>query len=234
MPTKTQKAPATRTLFRHGEAAMNDTTLAQHLCTRLCHDLAGPIGAINNGAEFLAEENDGMFKDAIDLISGSAAEAVARLQFFRQAYGKLNEFGEADLQEKKKLTEALFAKTRIVIDWPEQHTGITGISISQKMGQLLLNMIIAATRSLPKGGTISVRVGQEEDGQRRMSVTATSEAIRDEEDVTRILIGVMDAPITPQTAQAVLTMQLAHEMRVSLTVEKEETTYRLIACRTIG
>ena len=70
------------TTHTHGKKFMVDETrLAEMLCTRLCHDLTGPIGAVNNGAEFLSEEGFDMQNEAMQLILTSAHEAVNRLQF---------------------------------------------------------------------------------------------------------------------------------------------------------
>ena len=86
----------------------HDTKLAEMIATRLCHDLTGPIGAVNNGAEFLDEEGFDMQNEAVQLIVSSAHEAVNRLQFYRQAYGRVGEMGEASLSEKKQLTVDFF------------------------------------------------------------------------------------------------------------------------------
>jgi histidine phosphotransferase ChpT len=79
----------------------HDTKLAEMIATRLCHDLTGPIGAVNNGAEFLDEEGFDMQNQAVQLILSSAHEAVNRLQFYRQAYGRVGDTGEASLSDKK-------------------------------------------------------------------------------------------------------------------------------------
>ena len=63
---------------------VSELKFAELLCTRLCHDLTGPIGAIANGAEFLSDEGFDMQGQAIELISSSAAQAVSRLQFYRK------------------------------------------------------------------------------------------------------------------------------------------------------
>ena len=119
----------------------HDTKLAEMIATRLCHDLTGPIGAVNNGAEFLDEEGFDMQNEAVQLILSSAHEAVNRLQFYRQAYGRVGEAGEASLAEKKKLTMDFFSGTKVKIDWPDTHTDAAGMAISQKMLQLWLKFL---------------------------------------------------------------------------------------------
>src|SRR5262249_54790037 len=107
--------------------------MAELLCTRLCHDLTGPIGAVNNGAEFLSEEGFNLQSQAVELIISSAFSAFTRLQFYRTAYGKVKEQGEASLADKQKLALDFFAGSKITLDWPDSHTDSSGVSISQKM-----------------------------------------------------------------------------------------------------
>ena len=62
--------------------------LAALLCSRVCHDLISPSGAIVNGLEVLEESTDEETKSfALDLIKKSAKTASARLQFCRLAFG---------------------------------------------------------------------------------------------------------------------------------------------------
>ena len=68
--------------------------LAALLCSRVCHDLISPVGAIVNGLEVLAEEKDEETKTfALDLIKKSAGTASAKLQFCRIAFGAAGSAG---------------------------------------------------------------------------------------------------------------------------------------------
>src|ERR1700722_10587188 len=97
---------------------IDELRMAELLCTRLCHDLTGPIGAVNNGAEFLSEEGFNLQSQAVELIISSAFSAVTRLQFYRMAYGKVRDHGEANLAEKQKLATDFFTDSKITLDWP--------------------------------------------------------------------------------------------------------------------
>ena len=68
---------------------MESSRLASYVASRICHDLISPVGAINNGVEFMEEmgEDPEQRKDALGLISHSASQASAKLQAFRIAYG---------------------------------------------------------------------------------------------------------------------------------------------------
>src|SRR5438132_8175316 len=69
--------------------ALDALDLAALLCSRVCHDLISPTGAIVNGLEVLDEkESDEETRNfALDLIKKSAKAASARLQFCRLAFG---------------------------------------------------------------------------------------------------------------------------------------------------
>jgi len=62
--------------------------LVELLCSRLCHDLVSPIGAIHNGLELLEENELEMEKEILGLLRKSSIEASCRLRFFRVAFGQ--------------------------------------------------------------------------------------------------------------------------------------------------
>ncbi len=146
---------------------IDELQMAELLCTRLCHDLTGPIGAVHNGAEFLEEDGFNLQGQAMELIVSSAFSAVARLQFYRMAYGVMRDHGEASLSDKQKLVVDFFAGSKITLDWPDSHADAAGVSISLKMSRLIFNLIIVASGALIRGGTISIRIGQDEQGRKQ-------------------------------------------------------------------
>ncbi|MDX2095309.1 MAG: histidine phosphotransferase family protein [Alphaproteobacteria bacterium] len=208
----------------------HDTRLAEMIATRLCHDLTGPIGAVNNGAEFLDEEGFDMQNEAVQLIVTSAHEAVNRLQFYRQAYGRVGESGEASLSDKKKIALDFFSGTKVKLDWPDSHTDASGVSISQKMSRLLLNLLIIAGASAIRGGVLSVRVAQSEQGEKQIDVTIVGETIRLDSDTAAILNDrAEEVTLSPKTAQPFLAAQLAEELHASIrfAVEGGTLSFRL-------
>ena len=208
-----------------------DARMAEHLCTRLCHDLTGPIGAVNNGAEFLAEQGFEMQNEAVELIASSAREAVQRLQFYRQAYGKLNDQGEASLQEKKQLTVAFFNGTKIEVDWPENYTDSCGVPVSQKMSKLILNMIIIASAALIRGGTISVRIESLDETTRQFTITGVGPTVKNDEDVAKILEGDLSVKLDPKSVQAYLTRGLMESMGVTMALSCDDDAISMVATR---
>ncbi len=137
-----------------------DSVLMELLTTRLCHDLTGPIGAMGNGVEFLAESDEGMREQALDLLSSSAKEAVARLQFYRQCYGRVVP-GGASLSEKKQLVEGFLAAGKLTLDWPESMTDSLAVHVSHAFARILINMVLLASTTAIRQGTLEVRIYQE-------------------------------------------------------------------------
>ena len=75
---------------------MNAVDLASLLCSRLCHDLMSPVGALNNGIELLADETDpDMREKCLELLADSARASANKLKFFRLAFGAAGGFGDA-------------------------------------------------------------------------------------------------------------------------------------------
>jgi histidine phosphotransferase ChpT len=210
---------------------INETKLAEMLCTRLCHDLTGPIGAVNNGAEFLAEEGFDMQNEAMQLILTSAHEAVNRLQFYRQAYGRVGESGEASLSEKKQLAEAFFAPTKVKLDWPDAHADASGVAVSQKMARLILNLLVISGASLIRGGTVAVRLSQSPEGEKEVRISAKGDNVKLDPELVAILKGQGDdAMLTPKTSQPLLAMTIVGEIGAQLAFEATSDTLEMV-CR---
>lgn len=199
---------------------IQELRMAELLCTRLCHDLTGPIGAVNNGAEFLSEEGFNLQSQAVELIVSSAFSAVARLQFYRMAYGRVKDHGEAPLADKQKMAADFFVGSKVTLDWPDEHTDAASVSISLKMVRLIFNLLILSSSALLRGGAVSVRITRTEEGNKLIQVGGSGPAVKWEEEASRILIGQPDDELmTPKNVQYYLTRRLADELNVTLTLE---------------
>ena len=93
---------------------LDSLDLAALLCSRVCHDVISPVGAIVNGLEVLEDENDASMREfALDLIRKSARQASARLQFARLAFGAAGSAGASiDLGDAEQVTKGMFPTTR--------------------------------------------------------------------------------------------------------------------------
>src|SRR3954464_15658257 len=93
--------------------------LAALLCSRVCHDLISPVGAIVNGLEVLEDDNDESTKNfALDLIKKSARQASARLQFCRLAFGAAGSAGaQIDLGDAESVGRGFLEDDKTKISW---------------------------------------------------------------------------------------------------------------------
>jgi histidine phosphotransferase ChpT len=136
-----------------GPIAIGALDLAALLCSRVCHDLISPVGAIVNGLEVLAEDKDEETKTfALDLIKKSALQASAKLQFCRLAFGAAGSAGaQLELGDVETAARGLIedGKTTLVWNVPRE-------SVPKNRAKLLLNMLMVAVGSIPRGGTLTV------------------------------------------------------------------------------
>ena len=133
--------------------------LAELLATKLCHDLVGPVGAVANGVEFLFEEMPELeTSQAAQLIKGSVAEASARLQFMRQAFGQNSSDTQVSITETRDLTASYFAQTKITLNWPDESTDISGASLTSIERKIIMNLMMIAGNTLIKGGELGFQL----------------------------------------------------------------------------
>lgn len=133
-----------------------DLRVAELLCSRLCHELVNPIGAVANGVELIGELDGRADLEALALIGESARVAGARLQFYRLAYG-LAVGSRADLTvaEAAALAESVVASGRVRLDWPKAgRAGERGLD--PRAAKLLLNLLVLAGEALPRGGRVAL------------------------------------------------------------------------------
>lgn len=142
--------------------AMNATDLASLLCSRLCHDLLSPVGALNNGIELLADEQDpDMRERCLELLAESARASANKLKFFRLAFGAGGGFGdEIDTREAKSALEGLYGpEKRIELGWM-----VAGDRLPKGAVKLLLNLAMIAGDALVRGGRLDIGVERGADG----------------------------------------------------------------------
>src|SRR3954470_3695416 len=152
-----------------GPVALEALDLAALLCSRVCHDLISPTGAIVNGIEVLEEDGDPETKSfALDLIKKSARTASARLQFCRLAFGAAGSAGaQIDLGDAQNMARGHLedGKTRIVWNLPR-------VLMPKNRVKLLLNMMVIAQQTIPRGGVLTVdSIGEGEASGFRVSAS---------------------------------------------------------------
>lgn len=129
-----------------------DLRVVELLCSRLCHDLVGPIGAVNNGVELVEELGPAEAGDAFELVADSGRLAAARLKLFRLAYGAAGAEAGVSFDAAQTAIAAWFQRSKLKIDWqnpawPDPPAGAA---------KVLLNAVLLAEESLPQGGTLAI------------------------------------------------------------------------------
>jgi histidine phosphotransferase ChpT len=134
--------------------ALDALDLAALLCSRVCHDLISPTGAIVNGLEVLEEKDtdEETRNFALDLIKRSARTASVRLQFCRLAFGAAGSSNaQIDLGSAQTMARAFIEDDKTKLLWNLPH-----VLLPKNRVKLLLNMLIIAGQTIPRGGTLTV------------------------------------------------------------------------------
>ncbi len=193
-----------------------DMRVAELLASRLCHDLVGPIGAVNNGMELLEDEDLGMSEDAIRLSASSARQAANLLQFYRLAYGMAGARIGDDMDDMKGLAAGLLDSSKTALDWA---VGRPAGETPDGLGKLLLNLIALGEECLPRGGTLSVSLAEGAAGL-EVAVTAKGTGARlREESQPALADDVIIEELTPRNVHGYFTRLLAQRMGSDLIVD---------------
>ena len=146
--------------------SLSASELAALLCSRVCHDIISPVGAINNGLELLDE--GGADEDAMQLIRASAVNASARLQYARIAFGAAGSAGmQIDTGDAQNVATAFFRNEKPELEW----SGTRALLPKNKV-KLLLNLLLIANGAIPRGGKITVNLEDLETAP-KFTLTAT-------------------------------------------------------------
>jgi histidine phosphotransferase ChpT len=186
--------------------------LAALLCSRVCHDIISPVGAINNGLELLDE--GGADEDAMNLIRQSARNASARLQFARIAFGAAGSAGmQIDTGDAEAVTAAFMKNEKPDLVWK----GARAL-LPKNQVKLLLNLVLIAAAAIPRGGNITVTL---EDGQPQPKFTLTSSGpmLRVPPKFLELHSGQKpEEPIDAHSVQPYYTLLLAREANMMISI----------------
>src|SRR5450432_4814295 len=198
---------------------MDDLEFSSFLVSRVCHDLVGPLGSVVNGLEVMEDERDaGMRADALKLVSSSALQALARLQFLRIAFGAAGSAGaELDIGEVGRLVTGLLDGGKVQLHWHAQH-----VNWPKNWAKLLMNAALLGADCLPRGGVLDVKVSADPAAP-SFRITATSPHARLLEEVQKAVRGeAADAHLDARGIQPYLAHRLSRELNAGLTLTARE------------
>lgn len=185
----------------------NGIDYASLLCSRLCHDLLNPVGALNNGIELLADETDpAMREQCMGLLGDSARVSAAKLKFYRLAFGGAGGYGETlPAREVRDAIEGMFASPgRVNVEW------LVADDILPKLpAKVLLNLALICGEALPRGGVLMVGMEQL-NGAVDIAIRGEGPRLTLDADIRRALAGELpDAEVSSRTVAAAMVRQLA-------------------------
>jgi histidine phosphotransferase ChpT len=196
--------------------------LAALLCSRLCHDLISPVGAIINGLEVMEEDKDEETKTfALDLIKKSATQASAKLQFYRLAFGAAGSAGaQIELGDAEKAARGLLEDGKTTLVW-----NLPRALVAKNRVKLLLNMLMVASGSIPRGGTLTADpIGE------GYQVTARGLNARLGPATADLLAGSPAEPVSAHAIQPVYTGILARDCGLAISAGVQADAVVVTAC----
>jgi histidine phosphotransferase ChpT len=207
-------------------AALGDLELAALVSSRICHDIINPVSAIANGLEMLGEEPDQAMRDAaMDLIRKSTAQASAKLQFARVAFGAAGSAGaEVDLRDAEKVSRDFVGGSgKHQIDWKGP-----AATLPKNKVKLLLNLVALGAVALPRGGTVNVEIAGTPPAV-TFVVRARGEAARLTDQVKSLLAGTNGVTIDAHSIQPYYTRLVASAACMRVSAETREGEVELKA-----
>ena len=197
-------------MSKNPNLTLSGPDLAALLCSRVCHDVISPVGAINNGLELLDE--GGADSDAMDLIRTSALNASVRLKFARLAFGASGSVGASiDTGEAERAAKDFaVAEKKTEVSW----SGPRAI-VAKNRVKLLLNLFLVAYSSIPRGGNLDITLENPEfDASFRL--VARGKLMRMPPKFVEIATGTVEEAIDAHSIQPYYTVLLAEECGMSL------------------
>jgi histidine phosphotransferase ChpT len=205
-----------------------DLSILELVCSRLCHDLISPVGAVGNGLELMAEEGDAeLMEDARKLVESSTQRASALLQMFRCAYGNAGNQASFGAGEAVKLAREALDASRLelkidlpaVADWP------------RGFGKVLVNAILTTAEWLPRGGILSL-TASESDGKAVFGLTAEGQQAGYSADSARLLaLDRTGIELTAHNIQPYLTGLVAANHKIRLAPSQPATGIAILQGR---
>lgn len=208
---------------------MADIDLVAMLCSRLCHDLVGPISAVANGVEVLQDDDTDMRDAAIDLLAHSSELAANRIKFYRLAFGASGGEGVMiSLRDARTTVVDFLSDSRVELRWPDDSVDDSA-GLSKDGLKLLLNMILIVAESMPRGGDLEVSIAPEDDNVRVAVVAVTDRLAFSDVANACFSDGEMPEEVPAKASPVLLAMELAQAAKTEVRASVSADTLTLLA-----
>lgn len=194
-----------------------DLELAALISSKICHDVIGPVGAIYNGLEILAEDDDKEAQSyALDVIRNVTEQASARLQFARFAFGAAGSAGaQIDLTMAESISRGYLGSGKHKLVWH----GAPG-HMAKDYVKLLLNLLSASVTALPRGGELTVTIEGDLENPSFL-IRCSGTGARPPQYLTDIVAGTSDGELNAMNIQAYYTWRLAAQTGMPIEILKD-------------
>ncbi len=203
---------------------LSDLDLAALLCSRVCHDIVSPVGAIANGLEMMDEDDDEeMRRLALELVRRSARQASAKLQFCRMAFGAAGGAGSMlDLGEAGDIARLFVSDEKVKLDWRAPRR-----TRDRNEVKLLLNLLLLGIAAVPRGGIVTIEAADD-----LLSATAEGDGAR-LADKTRAVLdrSVPAAEFDARVIQVYYALRLAEQSGFAIAAEVKSRAVVFLAGR---
>jgi len=210
------------------ELEAND--LAAMLCSRVCHDLINPVGAVNNGLQTLADPSQAAMADfAREMIGNAAQQAQAKLEYARLAYGASSTAGtEFDTRECGRVAQILFDIEKADLEWK-----IEPMFLPKNKAKLFMNMLVITASSVPRGGMVTATI-EGEPGKEVLRQISTSDPEKKQKTlmpmgVEELLSGTPEEGVDARGIQPFYTGLLARMTDMELAIELDGNSFSFVA-----
>jgi histidine phosphotransferase ChpT len=203
---------------------LSDLDLAALMCSRVCHDVISPVGAVANGLEVLEDEDDEAMREvAFDLVRRSARQASAKLQFCRLAFGASGSQGSSiDLGEAGDIARLFVGEEKVKLDWQAPRENRPKLEV-----KLLLNMMLVAMSTIPRGGVVEITASGE-----TLMARSRGQAARISDKLAQVLDGTLPLEeIDARLVQPYYMRRLAGEAGFALVIELGDEGVTVTAAR---
>ena len=203
----------------------------EQACSRICHDLAGPIGAIRNGLELIEDAGEGEDAaggdQALDLIGHSAEHAAKRLRLYRLAYGRATSEGVRSFTELREAATEWLHGGRVTLQWPAGNPE-DELAARPGLAKSILNLVVLAAEAIPQGGIVTV-LGEGAPESGRVVVGAAGRVVKWPPELAQALSGRAEAGGPgPRTIHAMITGRFAEHYGLTLTWDTSDSEHLAI------
>lgn len=198
------------------------------LCAKFCHDLAGPIGAINNGMDFLHSDNLQMQEKAIELVNMSSKQAIHRLTFLRQAFGFLQNNSETDTSTLKTLITNFFYTSKVQVTF---FIDKEIEKLDRNILKIVLNLAMIASTAIMYNGSLNINISKDDKNYLLIKIEGMGSANKIEHELLNTLNGEKTIETTTRNVQYFYTKQIADSIDYKFSISNIKDKVVFIALK---